>query len=651
MSVPEPGRPPHIAPRRRLAALCTAAALCAGLLGAAPVRAAAAAASSPAGQVAYISVAGAFAANPVSGLAVMDTATNTLADFVPLAQGAASVAVNASGSQVYVGGAGAVNVVDTATDTVVDTIPVGTSEATDIALSPAGDRAYVTDPDGGGTVYVVDTATQSVTAAIPGGGDRLALDPSGARLYATNGAGVLSVIDTGSDTVVSTVSYGRGSGGVAVNPSGTRVYVTDFLADTVSVIDTGTDAVIASIPVPQSPSDVILNAAGTLAFVTNEDVGGVSVIDTATNTIERTASAVIADAVALNADETTLYLAHTRVMDPGGVVAVDAGTGAVEANLPVAGEPTDIAMSPVQSTTATATTLTASPSGTVAQGDTVTLSAGVTPAVAGTVQFLDQGAALGAPVAVSGGSAALSISTLTPGQHVLTADFSPSPPGYLPSASAPVDLDVIAPGPGVDAQSAQDGTGTVTTTPLTTTGPRLLVAFTSADGPAGKQRTTVTGAGLTWSLVARANREGGTAEIWSAQASGALTGATVTSTPRFAGFDQSLTVLAFSGASGIGASATAGKRGGAASVSLTTSAAGSLVFGVGEDYTSALAPVLGPGQTLVSQWVDSAPGETFWVQDQSAAVPAAGSAVTLQNTAPAADAWDMAAAEILAAAP
>jgi YVTN family beta-propeller protein len=596
-------------------------------------------------------VAGAFGVNPVSGLAVMDTATDSLADFVPLAQGASSLAVNPAGSQIYVAGAGVINVVDTATDTVIDTIAVGTSANSDIAISPSGAQAYVADSSGGGTVYVIDTATDTVTAAIAGGGYRVAVDPSGSRVYSTSRTGLLSVIDTGSDAVVATVAYGQGAGGVAVNPGGTRVYAADQITSTVSVIDTGTDSIIASIPVPQGPTAVTLNSAGTLAYVPSGSVGGVSVIDTSTNTIAHSLTAGRPSALALNADATTAYLANVNVMDPGNVEAIDAGTGAFEGSLPIAGEPIDIAMGPVLS--ATATTLAVSPSGTVAQGTTVTLTAAVTPAIDGTVQFRDKGAALGAPVSVSGGTATLSISTstLTQGQHVLTADFAPSAPGYLVSASAPVDLQVVAPGVRIESQSTQDGTGTVSTAPLTTTGPRLLVAFTSADGPAAKQRTTVTGAGLTWSLMQRANREGGTAEIWSAQASGPLSGGVITSTPRIAGFDQSLTVVVFFGASGIGASAAAGRPSSAASVTLNTTAPGSRVFGVGEDYTNAMAPTLGPSQSLVSQWVDTAPGETFWVQDQSAEIPAAGTAVTLDDTAPTADAWNMAVAEILAASP
>ena len=70
----------------------------------------------------------------------------------------------------------------------------------------------------------------------------------------------------------------------------------------------------------------------------------------------------------------------------------------------------------------TTTGLTASPNPATI-GQAVTLSASVTPAAAtGTVQFLDGGTVLGT-VAVSGGTAALAVSTLTAGSHSVTATY------------------------------------------------------------------------------------------------------------------------------------------------------------------------------------------------------------------------------------
>ena len=69
-------------------------------------------------------------------------------------------------------------------------------------------------------------------------------------------------------------------------------------------------------------------------------------------------------------------------------------------------------------------------------------------------------------------------------------------------------------------------------------------------------------------------------------------------------------------------------------------------FGAG-NYTT--HPMFTTGQSLLSQWVDPAHGETFWTQDQIALTPAAGTAVTINDTAPKGSTWDLAAAEILPA--
>jgi hypothetical protein len=74
----------------------------------------------------------------------------------------------------------------------------------------------------------------------------------------------------------------------------------------------------------------------------------------------------------------------------------------------------------------TATSLVASPS-TAAPGAPVSLTATVSPsAAAGTVEFFDGATSLGTPVAVSGGTASQSVSTLTAGTHSITAHFAPT---------------------------------------------------------------------------------------------------------------------------------------------------------------------------------------------------------------------------------
>jgi hypothetical protein len=94
---------------------------------------------------------------------------------------------------------------------------------------------------------------------------------------------------------------------------------------------------------------------------------------------------------------------------------------------------------------ATITTLGVTPPSPAAAGPGETLIATITPTAAGTVQFMDGTNTLGAPVAVTGGSASLT-TTLTPGAHSLSAVFTPADQtpitGYTGSTSSAVPFTV-----------------------------------------------------------------------------------------------------------------------------------------------------------------------------------------------------------------
>jgi len=170
-----------------------------------------------------------------------------------------------------------------------------------------------------------------------------------------------------------------------------------------------------------------------------------------------------------------------------------------------------------------------------------------------------------------------------------------------------------------------------------------------SDGPAGanKQSVTVSSPGLTWKLVARANSRSGDAEIWTATALSPLVNETVTSTLAVGGYDQSLSVISMEMSSGAGASVVGGAASGAPSVSLKTTEKGSVVFATGNDYDNAIGRTLGPNQVMLSQYLDTKTGDTYWTQYTGHVQGEAGSTVTLNDTAPTTDQWNMAAVEIL----
>jgi hypothetical protein len=121
----------------------------------------------------------------------------------------------------------------------------------------------------------------------------------------------------------------------------------------------------------------------------------------------------------------------------------------------------------------------------------------------------------------------------------------------------------------------------------------------------------------------------------------------VTSTEGRSGYPQSLTVVAFAGASGVGSSTGNSGNNSTPGVSLVTTRANSLVFGVGEDPSHARARTLGTNQIMIHEWVDTAGDDSLWVQARNGSVAAAGTTVQVNDTAPTNDRWNLAAVEIV----
>jgi YVTN family beta-propeller protein len=86
-------------------------------------------------------------------------------------------------------------------------------------MSPAGDRAYVTDL-GLGNLTVIDTLTRQVAAVVgvgPVGTDPFTARATGDAVYVANqGANTLSVIDPSTFETAATVATGTSPYGIAV---------------------------------------------------------------------------------------------------------------------------------------------------------------------------------------------------------------------------------------------------------------------------------------------------------------------------------------------------------------------------------------------------------------------------------------------------
>jgi hypothetical protein len=206
----------------------------------------------------------------------------------------------------------------------------------------------------------------------------------------------------------------------------------------------------------------------------------------------------------------------------------------------------------------------------------------------------------------------------------------------------------------------QNTPATIVTSPTfsTKSNGELLLAFVSADAISTPNTTvkSISGGGLVWTLVVRANAQPGTAEIWRAFAPGILKSVTAS-----AALSQkvvsSITVMSYSGVSqagtngsgAIGATGSGNALTGAPLANLITTQNNSLVVGGGNDFESAKARTPDGGQTLVHQDFSSTQ-DTYWVQRDTAATSVRGTVVAFGDSAPTSDQYNLGACEILPAA-
>jgi hypothetical protein len=219
-------------------------------------------------------------------------------------------------------------------------------------------------------------------------------------------------------------------------------------------------------------------------------------------------------------------------------------------------------------------------------------------------------------------------------------------------AVAPSGTPAPVPAPTVDAFVWADGARAasrlVSPKLRTAASGELLLAFVTADGPAAPTQkiTKVTGGGLTWTLVNRANQTYGTAEVWQAYAKSVFSD-TVTARLARNGYRGSITVTAYgSAAKVVVSSAAATGRTNRPQVTITVTAANSLIWAAGHDWDRSETRVSDAGQTVVHQFVDKSAHDTHWVQRLTQPTTTPGN-ITIGTSSPAKDRWQFVAVEVL----
>jgi len=219
----------------------------------------------------------------------------------------------------------------------LDLVAVRGDEPYDIAISPDGSRAYVparnTD-----NLFVIDLTTNKIVEVIdlypeaehPLGPapDHVALTPDGARLLVTNANDTsLTLLDTATSAAVRTLRFNGQPQSMAISPDGSVAYVSIIAPDAiVKVIDVAAAEVLTSTPgVPgaSAPAAVAFAPDGSRAYLAMMS-GAVLILDPATHTVSDTITMpgdeqIGADLI-VSADGTTGY---TSALDDDEVLVLD----------------------------------------------------------------------------------------------------------------------------------------------------------------------------------------------------------------------------------------------------------------------------------------------------------------------------------------
>jgi YVTN family beta-propeller protein len=295
-----------------------------------------------------------------TSVTVIDGSNNTVLLNIPAGQTPQFVAVNPSGTRVYVsthglGNTGLVTVIDTGTYQIVANIPVGPNP-TGLAVNPAGTRLFVLN-SGDDTMSVVDTNSNNVVSGpvpVAASPYDIVVSPNGQRLFvsATN-LGSVQVLDAlTSQQIGGLVKTGTAASGLALNAAGTRLYVADFVKGNVDVVDTAGPMVTGVAPAGAGAIALALDPNTGELYAANFGGGNgttVSVINTANNANTATINVGTSPhALALNAAGTLLYVANQQTHT---VSVVNAQTKQIAATVPVDASPSGLGLVYAMATT------------------------------------------------------------------------------------------------------------------------------------------------------------------------------------------------------------------------------------------------------------------------------------------------------------
>lgn len=213
-----------------------------------------------------------------------------------------------------------------------------------LAIAPDGSTGYVMCRNTGRILYVdlpAGSEMTSVSVPFPHG---LAVTPDGQRAYVSRSmfSRYVDVVDLTLRKVTTSITVGRSPQGIIVGPSGRSVYTANAGAASVSIIDTTTNTVRATIAVGNSPTAVAVDSLEKFLFVANKNDATVSVVDLALGkTVATIPVGVAPQALALASEGFLLYVAN---FNSNTISVINTQMQQVVATIPVGNGPQALAV-------------------------------------------------------------------------------------------------------------------------------------------------------------------------------------------------------------------------------------------------------------------------------------------------------------------
>jgi YVTN family beta-propeller protein len=205
-----------------------------------------------------------------NSVAVVNTATNSVTTTISLTASNGrepyGIAMSPDGAYLYVAnsnassaGASTVSVIRTSDNVVIATF-TGFSSARGVAVNRSGSRLYVSDYGSSQVIVFAIPANAYVTTITTGIGpapEGIAVSPNDSPVYVANFKlpGTVSVIDAGTNGVTGTFNVGAFPLGVTFHPNGGAAYVVNNAtgSNSVSVVSVPSSSVTGTIPVQTAP--------------------------------------------------------------------------------------------------------------------------------------------------------------------------------------------------------------------------------------------------------------------------------------------------------------------------------------------------------------------------------------------------------------